>query len=93
MLFKSVLTSVLSRVPMASIAQERDQSPTNTPLNITALSTRGGYSVIECWQLEAEAVSARSATNWIVSGNTTQAELSIIQPRTTVGEAWAPAVQ
>lgn len=93
MLFKSVLTSVLSRVPGASIAREEEQSPTNTPLNITALSSRGGYSVLECWQLETEAVSARSALNWIVSANTTQAELSIIQPRTTVGEAWAPAVQ
>lgn len=78
---------------MASIAGERDQSPTSTLLNITALSSRGGYSVIECWQLETEAVHARSALNWIVSGNTTQAELSIIEPRTTVGEAWAPAVQ
>lgn len=78
---------------MASVAREPDQSPTNMPLNITALSSRGGYSVIECWQLETEAVYARSATNWIVSGNTTQAELSIIEPRTTVGEAWAPAVQ
>lgn len=93
MLFKSVLTNVLSRVPMASIAQERDQSPTSTLLNITALSSRGGYSVLECWQLQTEAVYARSALNWIVSGNTTQAELSIIEPRTTVGEAWAPAVQ
>lgn len=97
MLFKSVLTSVLSRVPTLS---ERDTSPNNTatttvttPLNITALTSRGGYSVIECWQLDAEAVVARSATNWIVSGNTTQAELSIIEPRTTVGQAWAPAVQ
>jgi hypothetical protein len=91
MLFKSVLTSVLSRAPVVS---GWDQSTThNIPLNITALSSRGGYSVIECWQLEAEAVYARSATNWIVSENTTQAELSIIEPRTTVGEAWAPAVQ
>lgn len=93
MLFKSVLTSVLSRVPMAPVSRERDESPANTPLNITALSSRGGYSVIECWQLETEAVHARSALNWIVSGNTTQAALSIIQPRTTVGEAWAPTVQ
>lgn len=91
--FGSVLANVLSRVPGASIAREQEQSPTNTLLNITALSSRGGYSVIECWQLETEAVSARSALNWIVSANTTQAELSIIQPRTSVGEAWAPAVQ
>ena len=93
MLFRSALTNVLSRVPMVSIAQERDQSSTNTPLNITALASRNGYSVIECWQLETEPVIARSATNWVVSPNTTQAELSIIEPRTTVGEAWAPAVQ
>lgn len=94
MLFRSALTNLLSRVPGAPIAREEgDQSPTNTPLNITALSSRGGYSVLECWQLETEAVSARSALNWIVSANTTQAELSIIQPRTTAGQAWAPAVQ
>lgn len=91
--FGSALTSILARVPMLSIAQEQDPPSTNTPLNITALASRDGYSVIECWQLEAEAVIARSATNWIVSGNTTQAALSIIEPRTTVGEAWAPTVQ
>ncbi|KAK2613698.1 hypothetical protein N8I77_000591 [Diaporthe amygdali] len=93
MLLKSVLSSVLSRVPVASIASGQDQSPAKTLLNITALSSRDGYSTIECWQLDTEAVYARSALNWIVGGNTTQAELSIIEPRTTVGEAWAPAVQ
>lgn len=78
---------------MASIAQEQDHLPASTPLNITALSSRGGYSVIECWQLNTEAVYARSALNWAVGGNATQAELSIIEPRTTVGQAWAGEVQ
>ncbi|KAJ0135651.1 hypothetical protein CTA2_2294, partial [Colletotrichum tanaceti] len=64
-----------------------------TPLNITALSSRDGYSVIECWQLAAEPVEARAALNYALGGDLTRAEWSIIQPRTTVGEAWAPAVQ
>ncbi|KAI3402090.1 hypothetical protein diail_19 [Diaporthe ilicicola] len=93
MLFRSVLASILARVPTASSPQEQDLSPTKTPLNITALSSRGGYSVIECWQLDTEAVYARSALNWVVSPNATQAELSIIEPRTTVGQAWAGEVQ
>ncbi|KAK1624762.1 hypothetical protein BDP81DRAFT_107453 [Colletotrichum phormii] len=64
-----------------------------TPLNITALSTRDGYSVIECWQLTSVPVEARAALNYALGGDLTRAEWSIIQPRTTVGEAWAPAVQ
>ncbi|OHF00982.1 hypothetical protein CORC01_03810 [Colletotrichum orchidophilum] len=65
----------------------------STPLNITALSTRDGYSVIECWQLTSVPVEARAALNYAVGGDLTSAEWSIIHPRTTVGEAWAPAVQ
>ncbi|KXH47379.1 hypothetical protein CSIM01_05316 [Colletotrichum simmondsii] len=64
-----------------------------TPLNITALATRDGYSVIECWQLTSVPVEARAALNYAVGGDLTRAQWSIIQPRTTVGEAWAPTVQ
>lgn len=64
----------------------------STPFNITALSSRDGYSVIECWQLSSVPVEAMSAMNYEI-GNTTTATWSIIKPRTTVGEAWAPAVQ
>ncbi|KAF9880466.1 hypothetical protein CkaCkLH20_02420 [Colletotrichum karsti] len=66
---------------------------TSLPLNITALTTRDGYSVIECWQLSSIPVEARAALNYEVGGDMTRAEWSIIRPRTTVGEAWAPAVQ
>lgn len=62
------------------------------PLNITALSSRNGYSVLECWQLSSVPVDAMSAANYAV-GNTTAATWSRIEPRTTVGEAWAPHVQ
>jgi hypothetical protein len=62
------------------------------PLNITALSSRNGYSVLECWQLSSVPVSYMSAVNYGV-GNTTMATWSRIEPRTTVGEAWAPHVQ
>ncbi|KAL2018446.1 hypothetical protein VTK56DRAFT_865 [Thermocarpiscus australiensis] len=61
-------------------------------LNITALSSRNGYSVIECWQLSSIPIDAMSAANYAV-GNTTMATWSRIEPRTIVGEAWAPHVQ
>lgn len=65
---------------------------TNTPLNITAISSRNGYSVLECWQLDAIPVTYMSAVNYAM-GNTTAATWSRIEPRTTPGEAWAPQIQ
>lgn len=65
---------------------------TPPPLNMTAISSRGGYSVLECWQLASLPVDARSAANYAL-GDTLAATWSQIQPRTTVGEAWAPTVQ
>jgi len=62
------------------------------PLNITALSSRNGYSVLECWQLASIPVDAMAAANYAI-GETTVATWSRIEPRTTVGEAWAPKVQ
>ncbi|KAJ4389995.1 RNA methyltransferase tRNA(m5U54)methyltransferase [Gnomoniopsis smithogilvyi] len=64
-----------------------------TRVNITALASRNGYSVIECWQLGWVGEYAHSATNWVASGNLTQAIYSIIEPKTTPGEAWAPSYQ
>lgn len=77
---------------LLSLAGVAKGSSTYTPLNITALSSRGGYSVLECWQLETVPVEAMSAMNYDV-GDSVKATWSIIQPRTTVGEAWAPTVQ
>jgi hypothetical protein len=65
---------------------------TPPPLNITALSSRNGYSVIECWQLSSIPIDAMSAANYPI-GNTTVATWSRIEPRTHIGEAWAPRVQ
>jgi hypothetical protein len=62
------------------------------PLNMTALSSRNGYSVLECWQLSSVPVDYMSAVNHAV-GNTTIATWSRIEPRVTVGMAWAPHVQ
>ncbi|TLS30058.1 hypothetical protein PpBr36_02806 [Pyricularia pennisetigena] len=61
------------------------------PLNVTALSSRDGISVIQCWQLASIPEEARSAMNYDL-GDMDMATWSIIQPRTTVGEAWAPNV-
>ncbi|KAI1874504.1 hypothetical protein JX265_004712 [Neoarthrinium moseri] len=62
------------------------------PLNITALASVNGYSTIQCWQLPTAPVDAMSALNYGI-GNTSKATWSIIEPRTVVGEAWAPSVQ
>lgn len=89
----SQLTStLLLTVFLSPLAQCRNISA-ETHLNITALASRDGYSVLECWQLKSTGQYARSAMNWIVGGDTTRAELSIIEPRITAGEAWAPTVQ
>lgn len=61
-------------------------------LNVTALSSRHGYSVLECWQLVSPPTNYMSAVNYVV-GNVTEAVWSRIEPRTIVGEAWAPHVQ
>lgn len=61
-------------------------------LNVTTLTSRDGYSLLECWQLTSVPVDNRSAMNYRV-GNTSYAEWSIIEPRTTVGEAWALSAQ
>ncbi|KAK0710293.1 hypothetical protein B0T26DRAFT_679586 [Lasiosphaeria miniovina] len=60
---------------------------------MTAISSRDGYSVLECWQLASVPVDAMSAANYAVGGNATAATWSHIEPRTRVGEAWAPHVQ
>ncbi|KAK4173076.1 hypothetical protein QBC36DRAFT_360839 [Triangularia setosa] len=67
--------------------------PSYPPLNITALSSRNGYSVLECWQLASLPMDAMQAANYIIGGQTTQAVWSRIEPRTHVGEAWAPHAQ
>ena len=64
----------------------------HVPLNITAIASRDGYSVLECWQLASVPNDAMSAINYVV-GDTTTATWSRIEPRTHVGEAWAPHVQ
>ncbi|OIW34284.1 hypothetical protein CONLIGDRAFT_650842 [Coniochaeta ligniaria NRRL 30616] len=59
---------------------------------ITALSSREGYSLLECWKLSSMPVEAMDAINFNI-GSTTKATWSVIEPHTTVGEAWAPSVQ
>lgn len=86
MLLRNTALTPLFAFPLQACA-------TSDRLNITALASRDGYSVIECWQLNVAGQPGRSALNWIVGGDTTQAALSIIEPTTTVGEAWAPAIQ
>lgn len=91
-----LLKSVYLALTAAALAPQRvlgQSVSTDTRFNITALASRDGYSVIECWQLPGTGTYARSAMNWIVGGDTTQALVSIIEPRLTVGEAWAPSAQ
>ncbi|KAF2748018.1 hypothetical protein M011DRAFT_28590 [Sporormia fimetaria CBS 119925] len=56
--------------------------------NITAIASRGGCSILQCWQLASPPVEARSAINFAI-GESTRATWSIIEPRIEVGEAWA----
>lgn len=83
-----MITTLLLHILLLYVAVLADA----VPLNITALSSRNGSSVIECWQLSSIPNEARSALNYDV-GDMGKATWSIIQPRTTVGEAWAPGVQ
>ncbi|KAK4236789.1 hypothetical protein C8A03DRAFT_16575 [Achaetomium macrosporum] len=63
------------------------------PLNITALSSRSGYSVLERWEpSSSNPIDFMSAVNYPV-GSTMEAFWSRIKPRTYIGEAWASQVQ
>lgn len=63
------------------------------PLRITTIASRNGYSVLECWQLDSTPVEFMAARNYAIGGRTTNVKWSLLQPRTYVGEAWAPHVQ
>ncbi|VBB80488.1 Putative protein of unknown function [Podospora comata] len=76
-----------------SASTDTATKPAHPPLNITALSSRNGYSVLECWQLTSLPVDAMQAANYVVGGQTTKAVWSRIEPRTHIGEAWAPHAQ
>ncbi|KAK4643870.1 hypothetical protein QC761_404380 [Podospora bellae-mahoneyi] len=76
-----------------SASTDTATKPAHPPLNITALSSRDGYSVLECWQLASLPVDAMQAANYVVGGQTTKAVWSRIEPRTHIGEAWAPHAQ
>ncbi|KAK8091496.1 hypothetical protein PG997_001857 [Apiospora hydei] len=85
---------LLKRIAVAlSLAPIKPRAGSFMPLNITALASRNQVSVLECWQLNASVpTKAMSAMNYFI-GNTTSATWSIIEPNTTPGEAWAPAIQ
>lgn len=63
------------------------------PMRITTISSRDGYSVLECWQLHSTPVEYMAALNYAIGGRTTNVKWSTLRPRTYVGQAWAPHVQ
>lgn len=63
------------------------------PLRITTIASHHGYSVLECWQIDSTPVEYMAALNYAIGGRTTNVKWSTLQPRTYVGEAWAPHVQ
>jgi len=85
------MRSALSILLLAATAQAQ-VTASHIPFNLTAISSKNGYSVLECWQLSTIPVDAMQAANYAV-GNTTVATWSKIEPRTHIGEAWAPHVQ
>ncbi len=89
----SLTITAMKQAPLLLASLGGSIASGNTPpLNVTAISSRHGYSVLECWQLSSTPAEYMSAANYAV-GNTTVATWSRIEPRTTVGEAWAPHVQ
>lgn len=83
----------MRQVPLLLASLSGSVATANSPLlNITAIASRNGYSVLECWQLSSTPAEYMSAVNFAI-GDTTVATWSRIEPRTTVGEAWAPHVQ
>jgi hypothetical protein len=90
MLFHSLTLTLLSGVGVGTVLAT--ETPLVIPLNITAISSWDGYSVLECWELASIPVEAMSAANYAI-GETTKATWSRIEPRTHIGEAWAPHVQ
>ncbi|KAK4655140.1 hypothetical protein QC762_404380 [Podospora pseudocomata] len=91
----SILHLVVISAAFRCISASTDTAtkPAHPPLNITALSSRDGYSVLECWQLASLPVDAMQAANYVVGGQTKRAVWSRIEPRTHIGEAWAPHAQ
>lgn len=63
------------------------------PLNITALATRNNVSVIECWQLPGMPILLGSTVHWQLAAQAAQPEVTVLGPKTTVGQAWSSAVQ
>lgn len=63
------------------------------PLRITTIASHDGYSVLECWQIDSTPIEYMAALNYAVGGPTTNVKWSTLQPRTYVGEAWAPHIQ
>ncbi|KAF1352071.1 hypothetical protein BDV97DRAFT_269943, partial [Delphinella strobiligena] len=61
-------------------------------LNVTAIAAINGSSVLECWNLKQPPFDAAGALNYPL-GNSTNAFLGIIPPRTHIGQAFAPSVQ
>lgn len=63
------------------------------PLNITAVAARGNTSVIECWQLPGQPIILGSTVHWELAAQAAQPKLTVLGPRTTIGQAWSSAVQ
>jgi len=89
-MWSSVIITAI--VAVAGNMVEADSAFSAPPLNITALTSQSGYSVMECWQLAMNPVNAMKAANYKI-GETESATWSRIEPRTDVGEAWAPRMQ
>jgi hypothetical protein len=77
------------------IARTSTQAPTTTDsarLNLTAISTSNGASVLECWALKSKPASFAGASN-LYLGGIANATYSVIPPRTVVGLHNAPYVE
>jgi hypothetical protein len=82
------LLGLASTVPNLATAQ----SGMNIGMNITAISTVNGASVLECWSLAAPPKNFAGAANYPI-GDFQSAFVGVIPPKTYIGFAHAPSVQ
>ena len=86
-----LLSALMTSNLLVAHAQERT-TDNSTTLNITAISTANGASVLQCWSLKSRPTTFAAASNYYLGG-ASNVTYSIIPPRTVVGLRNAPYVQ
>lgn len=92
---KTAGIGLLLALATSTLLIARTQAPDpidSARLNLTAISTSNGASVLECWALKSRPASFAAASN-LYLGGVANATYSVIPPRTVVGLHNAPYVE